>query len=327
MPKSNDRLGYLDAIRGLMILWMLLVHCSLTSGFNIWAKPYSVTSPFLWMNFFMVPFYFFSGYLFNEKGSVLDCLKNKAKGLLLPYLYFSLFGLLVFEAYNLYASRALNFSVVNAFKHTACLSSNTPCWFFISLFVIVCVFRCIYSLFAHRFSKQVVVLFLACVSLSIAYISCNSVQILGHGNISLGLFYYCCGYLFKRNETKFDKIAVFIIAFFACVLIGLLNRPQLSFVLNVLSQGNYFLCVIYSLCATFILWYMFRRLNKIKPLQYIGENSLFIFAAHRPILNWIIHPVTTKVARGGGEMFIDFAILLLVMLIMVECSRRFFKAV
>ena len=130
------RIGYLDAIRGSMIIWMLISHISLNYGYIKFGDSTPGVSLFTLMSFFMTPFYVFSGYLFSSKRDFRDYTMNKAKKLLVPYLFFTLFGIMVFESYSLYAIHRIDTSFLSSFIPTACFKTNTPCWFFISLFFV-----------------------------------------------------------------------------------------------------------------------------------------------------------------------------------------------
>ena len=329
MGKGKERLAYLDAIRGLLILWMLLVHCSLTSGYHTYGEPYSVKSPFLWMGFFMVPFYFFSGYMFSANGTFVEYVKRKVSALLWPYFLFSVFGLVIYELHSIVSRGALNFSILRAFVNTVCISSNTPCWFFISLLCVVLIFRVLYEVLSPYVNNRVLVLGIAILGLLLAVLTCNRKQYFGYGNVALGLFYYCCGFLFRRRADLLNRWWACVVAVLLCFVIGVVNHPQHSFVLNRLSQGNYFLCVVYSLSATFVLWYIAQRLPRIMVLEWVGVNSLAIFASHRPILNWIIHPMASRFVAGGDEMMVDFAFVLLISLVIaifVNCKVKRMKA-
>ena len=86
------RLEELDTIRGLMILWMLVVHISLNYGHIIFGTPFQRFSIFSWMSFFMVPFFFFSGFCFKEGVPFMTFLKKKALTLIVPYIFYTIAG-------------------------------------------------------------------------------------------------------------------------------------------------------------------------------------------------------------------------------------------
>lgn len=136
MNLKESRIVYLDVIRGLMIIWMLVVHISLNYGKIKFGDTTPGTNIFTFMSFFMTPFYVFSGYLFSAKKDFGSFTKNKVKKLLVPYLFFSLFGIAVFEGYSLFANHELNYRFLYTFIPTATFNTNTPCWFFISLFFV-----------------------------------------------------------------------------------------------------------------------------------------------------------------------------------------------
>ena len=96
------------------------------------------------------------------------------------------------------------------------------------------------------------------------------------------------GFILYRKEY----LLVFLTLY---VVIGIFDPQRLSFVLNNLKQGNYFLNLCFSLSATFILWYLANLLPQngkvINVVQYIGKNSLVLFASHRIVLNWVYTPI------------------------------------
>lgn len=136
MKLQNNRIDYLDTIRGLMIIWMLVVHISLNYGYIKFGDTTPGVTVFTLMSFFMTPFYVFSGYLFSNKRDFRSFTMNKVRKLLIPYLTFTIFGVLVFELYSLVVEHSLNMEFIYGFVSTASFKSNTPCWFFISLFFV-----------------------------------------------------------------------------------------------------------------------------------------------------------------------------------------------
>ena len=94
----RKRLEYFDLARGLLILWMLVVHVALTFGvIKFRGGDYSPLSPFVWLSWFMVPFFVFSGYFFNGTTTIVQTIKIAAYSLMMPYLVWTLFGLCVYE--------------------------------------------------------------------------------------------------------------------------------------------------------------------------------------------------------------------------------------
>lgn len=133
-----------------------------------------------------------------------------------------------------------------------------------------------------------------------AYLTKGKPQYLGYGNILLGLTYFHLGHLLKVHEQIFQSKMKMIVAMSVTsyLIVGLLFPTSLSFVLNLLTRGNYFLNLLFSLSACLILYYLFRGIsamlekNKMMELlSYYGRISLVVFAFHRPVLNWCYDPM------------------------------------
>lgn len=131
----RHRKVFIDTIRGLMIVWMLIVHISLNYGQITYGESFPRFSIFSWFSFFMIPFYFFSGYLFNPQVEFKDFLWKKEVTLLFPYIVYILFGAVVYEFYHLICFKAIDRSIFFAIFPSGMPPYNTPLWFLISLFV------------------------------------------------------------------------------------------------------------------------------------------------------------------------------------------------
>ena len=292
--ESKTRIGYLDSIRGLMLFWMLVVHISLNYGIIKFGEAVVKPDVFSMMSFFMTPFYFFSGYLFNTKRSFRDFTLNKINKLIIPYVFFTIFGIVIYQIYCKITNGTFDLSsgYLKSFISTACLKSNTPCWFFISLF---CVSEIYYILSKHvgNGTKRIIIL----IAFVLAFFTNGKTQILGYGNVLLGLVYFHCGQELKNNKELFllHETKVLVIASVLFLTLGLLLPSSLSFVLNLLKGGNYFVNFVFSLSACLILFLTLSKLNDrnkvVSIIQYFGQISLVVFAFHRPVLNYISGPI------------------------------------
>lgn len=94
---QNNRIQYLDLIRGGLILYVVFYHMSMQFGLISYE---SGNRPLLFsiMSFFMTSFYFFSGFLFSSKRSASDFVYNKVRKLLFPYVFWSVISLVVYYA-------------------------------------------------------------------------------------------------------------------------------------------------------------------------------------------------------------------------------------
>lgn len=291
----NRRLKYFDFARGLLILWVLVDHIALTFGIiKFQGNSYSLASPFIWLNWFMAPFYVFSGYFFDTKKSIRNVIANSVRTLLIPYVFFSIFGLVVYECAEVFAGRGCDAGILSGWLPTACLRSNTPCWFFISIFLVRVLYATIDKLGP---AKGIMTLFaLGC--LTIACITNGKPQVLGYGNVLLGIFFYHLGVMLRAKETILDSILVAVPVFAAFVSIPFVCPVNgIAFVLNVMRDGGggYMVNVVFSICGCYLLWFAAKHFSIKIPFQgmiaYIGVNSILLFAYHRPVLNFIIAPL------------------------------------
>lgn len=151
---KQNRIMYLDLGRGMMIVWMLIVHISMDYGLLRFGEPIGIDSPFLWMSFFMFPFYFYSGYLFSDKKKTKDFILDKAKSLLTPFFVFTVLGIALYQCYTEVTEGTFKWGVLKTWLSTGTMQSNAPLWFLTSLFFV----NTIYFLLKKRIGGEVVAL-------------------------------------------------------------------------------------------------------------------------------------------------------------------------
>jgi len=276
------------------------------------------------MSFFMTSFYFFSGFLFSSKRSASDFVYNKVRKLLFPYVFWSVISLVVYYANRYILYGTIDFSApFYSLVSTGALASNTPLWFFFSLFSVSIIYYFI-DVYVQGYYKHILILG----SFLFAFLVHNRMQILSDGNIALGLVYYHLGYFFKRLLTEkkdFPDIKILVLTIVIFVLILFFNRQDLSFVLLYQRTGSFLLNLPYSLCACYILWYIGCKIGSAKYLVLIGEYSLTLFASHRIILNWIYDPIVRylnpqflityyEYMLVGGSVILVFYLILVLLL-------------
>lgn len=326
---SSHRIEFLDTLRGLLIIWVLVVHISLNFGYIQYGKPVHPDSVFMWMSFFMVPFFIISGFFFNDKKSSREFIFHKFKKLIIPYITFTIFGILIWVINNLCTDNTFTLSkILLLFRSglsTAALSSNTPCWFFFSLFMVNVIY-----FFIHKKIRKWKGAFLI-VCLLGAYLTHNRTQFLGDGNILLGLTYFHVGTIIRKQDDLFKSKTLFIIAFILFLSIGFFVPENLSFVTNLLVQGNYFLNFVFSLSGFIILYYIFsnvpEKFLKYNYFTYIGCYSLILFAYHRPILNFVYEPIIMSIwptCNYLGFLIIGLFILILGYHVILYFGKRYF---
>ena len=322
-----ERKAYLDCIRGIAVIWVVVVHISLNYGYIKFGQCSEGVNAFTLLSFYMVPFYIVSGYFLNVKKHLQQFICDKAKKLLIPYMTFTFFGLLIFEMFSLLKQGTVSIPNIGNFISTGALVSNTPCWFFISLFFV----NIIYYFIAKKKKWQKHAIIIACFIL--AFLTNGKAQYLGYGNILLGLVYFHIGTLFKEYESVILQKRVLFFALAIYVSISIVNPQRLSFVLNLQTCGNYILNIFFSVSAMIICWklaLLWKHNGFItRNICFVGKNSLVLFAYHRPVLNYIIQPVLNRYCPDLGYipfLLIAFTLVIILYGILSWCGKKYFPA-
>ena len=281
---NKIRLDNLDLIRGILILYVVLYHMSSQYGIiNFQGTKSHIIFDLL--SFFMAPFYFFSGFLFSNKREFKEYVTNKIHNLLIPYLFWTAVSLPIFYISNFITTGEIHF--ISPFKSligTLAVSSNTPLWFFISLFFVNIIYYCI-----SKYKNINIIIF---ISFLFALLVHNRIQIFSWGNISLGLVYFHLGYTFAKyaKADMINKKTYLIGAIIVFILIFICNTQNLAFVTLYQRKGLFLLNLPYSIAACYILWYCSIRIRKISFVNWVGRHSLVLFASHQFILIFIYDP-------------------------------------
>lgn len=319
----KTRLNNLDWIRGLAVLWVVIVHISLNYGIIQFGVPREGCNIFDWLSFYMVPFFVVSGYFFSPRESFV---KTRAQKLLVPYVFFSFWGIFIYEVNSLITQHSLSFFSLKNALPTAALFCNTPCWFFWSLFWI-CILYNFISKIKKNYVKNVIVAFCFFIALGLE----GKDQVVGCGNIFLGIVYFHIGLLFRRFELDLKRKWVFIVALIVYGIISFFYPQQFSFVLDLLTKGNFVINFIFSIAAMIVLWNVAafgKHDNRVgRFICFIGRDSLVLFAFHRPVLNWVVQPILKMVNPNMSYfLFLTCSLFLICSLFIVlnYIMRRFF---
>lgn len=138
-------------------------------------------------------------------------------------------------------------------------------------------------------------------SAAIAVAVSNKIQLFCWGNVSLGILVYYAGYIFNSFCLRFNKGFLALFCLTIIMSIQMFVPCQLDFCILRLAQGNIICDFIYGISSCILLWVLFGLISEsawmkapFRAWTYLGEVSLVVFAAHRPILNYIIEPLLNK---------------------------------
>ena len=280
MGINKDRITYLDNLCGLLMINMVFfvhirMHADVTAGII----------PFInrLLCFFMPWFFYKSGMLYHDE-DWKNRIKKDFRSLILPYLYFTVFGWIVYACSSLMTGKiSLEHLVVTPVKDIFCSEAilwNGPLWFLPSLFVV----KWLACVLFKRLNVWVV--------LSVSVLIAALFHYTGYvypvylGNILLGLSFYSLGKLMK--EIQYERW-VFIFAFVLFVIA--VSIPVVSnyfdFRYNTVDEGdNYFLVLVYCVAGIVLFNNIFKRYidREIPVLSSLGRNSIIILCVHYPLV-------------------------------------------
>ena len=273
---SAKRSIHLDIIAGIMIIYMVLYHCS----------QWSNTTNSLIMRilerglFFFMPWFFFKAGLFFKKNKKLNAyIQSSSKRLIIPFLVYTILAMPVYTV-SLILINNFNFSVflkdqLASLLYCGSVPANLPLWFLPTLFAV--------RIIAKVTSIINIKLCLLGGGIAMVLNYINFHYPLWIPNICSGLFFFSLAYLL--NNIQYRKVT-FIIS--TCIYIAAFAYPSIvDLRCNSLHSGNYALWLIFSTCGCIVFNNIFLHISTcsliFKPFQIAGENSMFIYASH-----WII---------------------------------------
>jgi len=294
------RLQWIDTLKGIGIILVVLVHHSLPVALDTYI-----------FSFHMPLFFFISGFLFDfgkYADSVINFVKGRSKSLIVPYFCFALLTcLFYFLLDSVFQPRITN---IDFFENTLfhgtshilsgfglAVSYNPPLWFLTCLFVTELLF---YGL-AKRYctEPQKIVLWLTIAGI-IGYLYSIYVPFRIFWNVDVALVaivFYGAGNLFRKfieikkelgitgKFSRVEKILFIVFILLNLLYLGyLLKFPTEDKVnMNVLQYGNFFSFYLLAFSGIFTFIFLSRKLGNSKVLEYYGRNSLIILALHFPL--------------------------------------------
>lgn len=267
-PITKQRIGYIDSMRGLMMILVVSVHVAWSSGCNTF--PY-----FAFLGLFRLPLFFFiSGFIFYKKEQVWNfsnCIKflsNKFLVQIIPTAIFLSLFMLIFSI-----------STINA--------KYNGFWFTIALFE----YFFVYVLFSLIIKKQIINNIVLLIIALILYILSSDVSVYEKylfiynaiiWNFEFFIF-FVAGTLTKQYFDKvkiiFNKDIIMTIIIISMFIGGCLLLKKYVFKLE--------LKLATSMLGLFSIFYFFMKNSNYidnsrigRVLQYIGRRTLDIYLLH-----------------------------------------------
>lgn len=283
-----DRIKWLDSAAGLMICWMIFIHCLALSG-----------NSFSWLcllGFFMPWFFFKSGMMYRPVGCKI-LVKKDVKKLIYPYIIYSAIGFAVFAVINLVKGGHLGGMMLCAwiqFIKTECVPGNDPLWFLISLFVVKIA---ISFLSERKISPCIIAVGAFLAGFVLSKVGWQNIT-WWFGNMSTGLSFFAFGYLLRDKQCDRQVVTIsasLIVIAIVLWLTGVYEYPYYYMHANIMQTGEYLFNLPVTLAGMICMNAFFRYLQpslKFRILNYVGRNSMDIYVVH-----WIVLTVLVFVAN------------------------------
>ena len=294
----GKRLDYLDMTKGFGIILVVMGHIIYTEAHVM-----------VWISSFHMPLFFVvTGVLMalkdEDHSKPLEVIRRKAKGLLVPYFWFSLMDFILDIGNVLLNKIDVHTFTVNAISSLT-LYGKSVLWFLTALFFTQCYFVLLRSRLSDKMVPLIVVViaaagyFLKTILENIYIANADNLLITSIVNFLrsfvragmvlpfVALGFYIWKWLMNNMDGFIDdnpdkKVKVFQIIKAVILLVVNITIAMINWSVdtNNMVFGNIFLYYIGGLAGSFAVIMLFKSLPAIKPLSYLGRNSLIIMATH-----------------------------------------------
>lgn len=318
-----NRIPYIDVFRGLLMLLVVLGH-SIGNTDDIMNK--------VILSFHMPAFFMLSGMCFHPKTSnynSLLLLKKKSKGLLWPYITFSLISVLLY--WLLLAGTSKDKGVTVAQTLIGILWNDGQYGTIVTggfWFIYYLIWITIIHVLAKNINRNIQIA-LATISFVSLYLYKAdfyfSVEIM---RISAGYVFFLLGDLLVANkaEEKIEKMIrgylLLSIIFMAITIVTCLNNDSILMYAN--RYGCILLFLLSSLCGSASIYLLSRYIATNDFIEFVGRNTIPILQMHFFVL-MITHVLWHKVAPHANNM--EFPTYLLHFMIAVVACSLYAKAI
>lgn len=315
-----SRLEYIDAIKGIAILLMLLSH-SMTEE-NMLS---------MWITSFNMPLFFIiSGFLFsyrNKKNEpFLHMIKNKLVKLMIPYFIFSLILAIFFCMLDFISSGEFIKNFYTYIIRIIELKGIESLWFIPCLFITEIAFYLIINKFDEK-TNYILVL--------IVYFIC---AIWGYDKNALwfsmllksgvALLFFTFGYIIQKN-MELNKVSIIFVLLINIIHL-IIFRLNGSVGLGAFKLNNIFLYAILGMTGSIGIILLIEKLKNInfKLLNFLGRNTIIILCTNNiiiEVMRLLDYKIFGNKLLGLGMLgsFIFFMIIIVLEIVTIYISNKY----
>lgn len=280
---ENRRIEWVDISKAICIICVVTTHSSYCNDFIR-----AIFEPF-----FLIAFFFLSGYVYKNKYDFKELLKNKAKTILFPWLIFGIFNILLSQLYSFNKHDDLITEIGLMFLQIRGYSDAL--WFLPCLFISFIPF---YFFTRHFNKKNLLIVFLLSL-LSILYCKYAKLDLFFQSNYALPwhlqiifitCFFMLMGYWYKNYNLLIDKYLdnskIIILLGIIYIIDVYVNYIVFGNIVSISSyNSNILVWYFTSILGLLILISFSKKIKTNKIIKFIGCNTILIFCLHGKVLS------------------------------------------
>jgi fucose 4-O-acetylase-like acetyltransferase len=305
VEKDKKRIEWIDACKGFLVILMVLGHIPIISqaeGVNCDILSFYSYTGYFYGCFFMQAFFVLSGITSNFSKKWSSFIWGQAKGLILPFLSFSIITLLV--SYFISGSWRFFYDIGN--EHIFFL---LELYWFLPALLLGKILYWIINRYIRNSTIQLIILFILLIIGFAITISYNDMPLPSHyknylhyrNGLCMAIFIWVGVALKKYNLNK-RATSIVSILFCICTLICFI-LSKLGFDTSYYGPIGYShttnlfsLCqipsyMIYTFAGCVFSIELSKKLSDIKMLSYLGKNSIIVYCAHFFVLEILVRYV------------------------------------
>lgn len=278
--QNKKRIDWIDMAKGYGMIAVIISHICL-GPLNLWLY-----------TFHMPLFFFLSGYVFDNKNKFSDFIKKKARSLLVPYFSLGIPMVIFTILYKIYYNSFSIEQSVELVKAFIIQKRQWTLWYIACLFFLNIIFYCITKLIKRRSIIGLIAVIFAV--LGLCYYKSGGEALPWNIDVCFtALPFFFVGYVIKLNFDKlkvvFSKKCISVLIF---LLFGIVNVIFGFLNIKITGKGlemfyNEYANPVFTYISAFAGIFavvIFSDFVTLKPIKFIGENSLVYYAWHQTIM-------------------------------------------
>jgi fucose 4-O-acetylase-like acetyltransferase len=272
-----ERIQFIDFLKGIGII--LVVYGHVESPF----------SQFIFM--FHMPLFFLLSGIFYKQIPFKTIIIKKTNQLIIPMIFFYLVGYIVQMILYLWDFKTLNnfdfLLFFQLFEGKSMLIANVYVWFLLALFWVTLFYCFILKWIRKTEIRDLLILFIFLLNIYMKNRGVNIPYFIGSS--FFGLFFFHIGNRigkssFFMTKTKWDFI-ITVFSFLICAVFSSIHLVSCDMRINSIN-GSVFFFLIECLSMICGLFFLSKRINYEKFINFWGINSLIILGTHGIIITF-----------------------------------------